>query len=147
MGEERLPVFKAGRRYRCAHDLKIHRAARIGQYIEMLAVIAQAIFAACLTRGDRCGRRLRLGRGDKPDLSRGMVMGANLNEITAIALADGDEKSRVAFFIDEAGPGRLVMNVLSKDSVRALIIVTLNPEQSRIIQRPLQPAGCFGDTG
>ena len=67
-------------------------------------------------------------------------MGAYLNEIAAIALSDRDEKSWVAFFIDKARLGRLVMNVLSKDGVGALIIIALNPEQRGIIERPLQPA-------
>ena len=72
-------------------------------------------------------------------------MRADFDEISAIALANGDEKSGIAFFVNQAWLGCLIMNIFGKDSVRALIIIALDPEQGCVIQRPLQPPRGFRD--
>ena len=72
-------------------------------------------------------------------------MRADLDEISAIALANRDEKSGIAFFINQAWLGRFIMNIFGKHSIGALIIIALDPEERSIIQRPLQTARRFRD--
>ena len=128
MREERLPVLKTWRRYWRMHNLEIYRAARIGQDIEMIAMIMQAIFAPLMTRGDTARGGVRGCGRDKPYFACGVIMRANLDIVPAIALPNRDEKSRIVFFIDQARLGHLIVNVFGKNRIGALIIVALHPK-------------------
>ena len=64
-------------------------------------------------------------------------MGANLDVIPAITLANRNKKARVRFFINQARLSGFIVNVFRKNGIGALIVITLDPEQRGVIARPL----------